>query len=92
MSANVVQCSALDNFRSDWICGHLDYQRASDALEAAQEAAGQLCAGAGMDAEAGIDAERIRRAEQNVEDARRRLAEVESQLARHFNRFCGVGE
>lgn len=83
MSANVVRCSVLDTFRSEWVRGHLDYQRASDALEAAQQVAAELRAATALDDEA------VRRAERNVEDARRRVSEVEARLAAHFDRFCG---
>jgi hypothetical protein len=86
MSANVVRCSALDTFRSEWVRGHLDYQRASDALEDAQRAARRLRPATATS----IDDEALRRAEQHVEDARRRLSEVEVQLAGHFDRFCGM--
>jgi hypothetical protein len=83
MSANVVRCSVLDTFRGEWVRGHLDYQRAADALEAAQQVAAELRAATALDDET------IRRAERNVEDARRRVSEVEARLASHFDRFCG---
>jgi hypothetical protein len=87
MSYRVAQPAVLDAFRGEWVRGHLDYQRAADALEAARRAAGQMGA---------TDPERDRaeavRAEQDVEKAGRRLAEIEAMLARQFDRFCGVGE
>ncbi|HLK36660.1 MAG TPA: hypothetical protein VKU41_07890 [Polyangiaceae bacterium] len=36
MSVNSLRLRTLDTFRSAWVCGHLDYQRASDALDAAR--------------------------------------------------------
>jgi hypothetical protein len=88
MSYRVGNPSVLDSFRGEWVRGHLDYQRAADALEAAQRAAGQM----GSSADCASDREEARRAEQDVEQAGRRLAEIEAVLARQFDRFCGVGE
>jgi hypothetical protein len=88
MSYRVGHPSVLDSFRGEWVRGHLDYQRAADALEAARLAAGQV----GSSSDCAPDHEEARRAEQNVEKAGRRLAEIEAVLARQFDRFCGVGE
>jgi hypothetical protein len=85
MSANAVRFVALDTFRKEWVCGHLDYQRAAESLEAASQALGRISAAVctSMDDEA-------RCAQQEVENARRRLAEVESALQTQFDRFCSV--
>jgi hypothetical protein len=76
----------LDSFRTEWICGHLDCQRATEALEALRDAARRLGAADASDEEA------VRHAEQNVEKARRRLADVKALHARQFDRFCGLSE
>jgi hypothetical protein len=75
----------LDAFRREWVNGHLDYQRAVDALEFAQHVA------------AGIrkvgdcpDPDELRRAEQRIEEAHRRLSEVALHLAGQFDRFCST--
>jgi hypothetical protein len=78
--------SPLDTFRSEWVCGHLDYQRAADELEATRQVARQLRIAEG------ISNDEVRRAEEDVENARRRLSEVGAILAERFDRFCGVAE
>ena len=85
MSYRVARPSVLDAFRGEWVRGHLDYQRAADALEAARREARQVGA-------SNRDREEALRAEQDVERAGRRLAEIEEMLAMQFDRFCGVGE
>jgi hypothetical protein len=88
MSGNTSRRGVLDNFRREWVYGHLDYQRAADALEAARRAASEASAvlgGAEM-RDAGLGGST------GIEDARRRLAEVEALLALQFDRFCGVTE
>ena len=62
----------------------MDYQRAVEALEAAIRSVEQTRTGVGT-----TDHE-VRRAEENVESARRRVAEIEAALERQFDRFCGV--
>jgi hypothetical protein len=84
MAANALRFSVLETFRSVWVCGRLDYQRAAEVLEGATRAAEGARAAAG----ASPDDEEIRRAQQNVETARRRLAEVEAALGAQFDRFC----
>jgi hypothetical protein len=88
MSYRGAESSALDAFRGEWVRGHLDYQRAAEALEAARHAAGQ----ARQSSDPALDNEEARRAERDVETAGRRLAEIEADLARQFDRFCGVAE
>lgn len=88
MSYRGAQPSVLDAFRGEWVRGHLDYQRAADALEAARVVAGQ----ARLASDPALDNEETRRAEEDVERAGRELAEIEATLARLFDRFCGVGE
>ena len=70
----------LAGFRSTWVTGHLDHQRALDALEYARAAAGTAV---------GEDATHQARAA--VEHAAARLAQVEAALIGQFNRFCGIG-
>jgi hypothetical protein len=86
MAANAARCSALDTFRSVWARGHLDYQRAVEALEAATRSAEQVR----LVAFASIADREVRRAEQDLECARRRVAEIEAVLEEQFDRFCGV--
>jgi hypothetical protein len=88
MRHDTAKLRMLDTFRGEWVRGHLDYQRAAEALEAAQHAAGQ----ARTTEAPAHDNEEARRAEQNVERAGRRLAEIEATLTEQFDRFCGVGE
>ena len=86
MAANAHRFMALDSFRSEWVCGHLDSQRASEALETAQRAAERLSMTGGVS----LDDEAVRGARHAIEAARRRLAQVETELAERFDRFCGV--
>jgi hypothetical protein len=86
MAANAVGCGVLDTFRVVWVRGRLDYQRAAEALEMAIRSAEQLRLGAG----GSVDDDEVRRAEQSIESARRRVAEVEALLEMQFDRFCGV--
>lgn len=88
MPHNTAKHNMLDMFRGEWVRGHLDYQRAVEALEAARHAAGK----ARTIDERAHDSEEARSAEQNVERAGRRLAEIEAALAAQFDRFCGVAE
>jgi exonuclease VII small subunit len=88
MAANAVRRSALDSFRSEWVRGSLDYQRAVDALDAARQSVEQARAVAG----AAPDDESARHARETAEHARQRLAEIEAALERQFNEFCGVSE
>ena len=85
MSANAVAHRAgFDVFRKAWVSGHLDYQRAAEALETAI----QHRALSGESAEA----DAARRADEEIDRARRHLAEVESIVGEHFDRFCGLSE
>ena len=88
MSYRGAERSVLDAFRGEWVRGHLDYQRAADALEAARLAAGQ----ARLASNRAFDTEEALRAEEDVERAGQHLAEIEATLRRLFDRFCGVGE
>jgi hypothetical protein len=88
MASNAVRRSSLDNFRSEWVRGSLDYQRAVDALDAARRCAEQAHGVGG----AAADDENARRAHDAAEHARRRLAEIEALLERQFNDFCGVSK
>jgi hypothetical protein len=85
MAENTVRYALLASFRDVWVTGRLDYQRAADALEAAIRSVEAMRREAG----ARID-EQLQLAEQGVEDARRRLSEIEGVLERQFNSFCGV--
>jgi hypothetical protein len=82
---DMIRQTLLDTFRAIWVEGRLDYQRAADALEVALESAEEVR----RTADARID-EGVRHADQQVEDARRRLSEIEGVLARQFDQFCGV--
>jgi hypothetical protein len=86
MTANALQLSVLDSFRSVWICWHLDYLRAAEALETAMRSAEDTRRAVS----ASMDDEQARRAHQSVESARRHLAAVEQALGAQFDRFCGV--
>jgi hypothetical protein len=66
--------------RSDWIHGHLDYRRAAAAFKAVLLAAQRVP----LVADLVMSAETLRLANQNVEAARRRVAEVEADLERRF--------
>ncbi|HZU85202.1 MAG TPA: hypothetical protein VE987_19855 [Polyangiaceae bacterium] len=85
MAANAIS-NDFDGFRREWVLGHLDHQRAADALESARRIAAATRAAAGAVA----DPAEVRRAEQRVQEALRRLAEIESILAGQFDRFCGL--
>jgi hypothetical protein len=89
MAATATRMLVLDSFRSEWVSGHLDYQRAAEVLEGAERAAAEARAEASR---ANDDARRevVRRAESTVESARRRLTEVASILSGQFDRFCSV--
>jgi hypothetical protein len=87
MPVAAIRFTELDTFRSEWVCGHLDHQRASDALKAARESCARLRAAADAAAD-----EAARCAEEAVELAVRRLLEVEARLAAQFDRFCDVGQ
>ena len=86
MAANSVRCSVIDTFRSVWARGHLDYQRAVEALEAATRSAEQVR----REALGSIADHEVCRAEQDLERAHRRVAEIEAVLEEQFDRFCGV--
>ncbi len=73
-------------FRREWVCGHLDYQRAAEALESARRKAEGLCR-----ASISADSEEVRRAHEHVDEARRHLANIEVLLAEQFDRFCDAG-
>jgi multidrug resistance efflux pump len=85
MAAKAVGCSLLETFRAVWVRGHLDCQRAVEALEAAIESAKQV-----RRADASLDEHEVQKAHQNVESARDRLAEIQAMLAAQFDRFCGL--
>jgi hypothetical protein len=86
MVAKAVACSPLETFRAVWVRGHLDCQRAVEALEAAIESAKQV-----RRADESLDEQELQRAHhQNVEIARDRLAEIQAMLEAQFDRFCGL--
>jgi hypothetical protein len=86
MAAGAAERLVLDAFRAVWVRGRLDYQRAVDALEAALIEAERARA---VD-DSGADDSQVRRAEENVQAARRRVAETEAALGRQFDRFCSA--
>ncbi len=86
MAATAVRSSVLDTFRGVWVRGRLDYQRAVEALEAAIQAAERVR----QVSSASIDSPEVVRADRDVENARRRVAEIEAVLESQFDRFCGV--
>ena len=88
MSYRAVYPNVLEPFRVEWVRGHLDYQRAADALLAARCAADELL----LTCDHPPDNDEARRAEQVVERAGRRLAEIEAMLAEQFDRFCGMSK
>jgi hypothetical protein len=88
MSASGSHWSALATFRKEWVRGHLDHQRAAEALEQARQVEKQVRASIAASA----DDEAARRAEENVAHAQRRLTEVAVLLALQFDRFCGLPE
>jgi hypothetical protein len=73
-------------FRREWVLGHLDYQRAADALESAR----RKVEGLSRASSAGADSDEARRAHEHVEEARRRLSNIEVLLAQQFDRFCSA--
>ncbi len=87
MSVAAIRLTELDTFRSEWVYGHLDHQRASEALEAARRSCARLRAAAN-----GAVDDAARCAEEAVELAVRRVSEVEARLAEQFDRFCDVGQ
>jgi hypothetical protein len=82
MAASTRFCD-LDAFRREWVSGHLDYQRAADALELARRMAAAICKGTDR-----ADPDELHRAEQRIEEARRRLSDIASFLGMQFDRFC----
>lgn len=86
MATHPNQGSPLDRFRSEWISGHLDYQRAAESLEQARRVrlrASDDSVGPGGGADPG-------RAQEDFERARERLDQIGALLAEQFDRFCGV--
>jgi uncharacterized protein YecT (DUF1311 family) len=83
--ANAPEQAILHRFRTEWVHGHLDTQRAAEALEAAQRAWTRVR----DTADASRDIEELRRIQDSVEAAARRLAQVKAVLAEQFDRFCG---
>lgn len=75
----------VETFRDVWVQGHLDHQRAVEALQQAIRAVERL-SWSGADA---VDDRDMCRAEQNVQSARRQVAEIEAVLQRQFDHFCG---
>jgi hypothetical protein len=76
----------LEAFRREWVSGHLDYQRAADALEYARRNVAGIHKATGRP-----DPDELRRAEERIEDARRRLSDIASLLGSQFDRFCYAG-
>jgi hypothetical protein len=89
LSTYIIGVSALDTFRTEWVSGHLDHYRATQALESAKQAerrAREACDAAGDL----LDDDAVRDALATVERARRNLAAIEAELIGQFDRFCGV--
>jgi hypothetical protein len=86
MSASAARFGLLDTFRGVWVRGHLDYQRAVEALDVATQSEEE----ARLKASTAIDDDEMRRTQQGVEQARQRVAEIEARLESQFDRFCGV--
>ncbi|HXX67508.1 MAG TPA: hypothetical protein VEK07_10020 [Polyangiaceae bacterium] len=80
-----VEQGRLHGFRVEWVHGHLDTQRATEALEAAQRDWQRVRDGAGVH----FDDEELRRTQHGVDAASERLAQVKAVLAEQFDRFCG---
>jgi len=93
----VIVSRSLDLHRAQWVSGHLDYQRAAEALAAAEQAMAEVSRraraadGADADGDRGaLDDDGLQRAQSDLERARRHLAEVAAILGGQFDRFCGV--
>jgi hypothetical protein len=69
--------------RREWVCGHLDYQRAVDALQMAQQKASEA-------ASSHTAAGALQAVERELAEAQFRIAELAIVLAERFDRFCGV--
>jgi hypothetical protein len=80
MAKSGVDGGPLAAFRAAWVSGHLDWMRASEALEVARRVAGAAYG------------EAARAAEAEVARAVERLAQVEVTLVIQFDRFCGIRE
>ncbi|HXX67575.1 MAG TPA: hypothetical protein VEK07_10355 [Polyangiaceae bacterium] len=87
MASHPIHDNPLDRFRTEWIRGHLDYQRAAESLEQAQRLWQRTSADAAVAPASAID---LRRAQEGVERARQRLDQIGAVLAEQFDRFCGV--
>ncbi len=83
MASGAADRLVLDTFRAVWVRGRLDYQRAVEALEEATLEADRVRA-----IDAAASEQHVRRAEERVEHARRRVAETEAALGQQFDRFC----
>lgn len=83
--ANAPEQAILHLFRTEWVHGHLDTQRAAEALEAAQRAWSRVR----ETADSSRDVEELRKIQDTVEAATQRLAQVKAVLAEQFDRFCG---
>lgn len=66
--------NSLRVFREEWVRGHLDHQRAEEAVKAAESRVEQAAGQGAID---------------DLNEARRHRAQVEAQLVRLFDRFCG---
>ncbi|MGD0673934.1 MAG: hypothetical protein ABSC94_00860 [Polyangiaceae bacterium] len=82
MGSKPIRTTALEAFRSEWARWHLDYQRAAEVLDSARHVAKIARAAGSLDA--------LRSAEENIEAAEIRLAQVHAMLTRQFDRFCGL--
>lgn len=80
-----VERGRLHGFRAEWVHGHLDTQRATEALEAARRDWQRV---RDVD-DAQFDDEDLRRTQTGVDAASERLAQVKAVLAEQFDRFCG---
>jgi phage-related minor tail protein len=80
MTVSDPSSEVLQTSERDWVYGHSDYRRAAETLRAVQRAAEQVPSVA----DPVMSAELVRLANQNVEGARRRVAEVEADLIRKF--------
>lgn len=84
--ANVPEEGVLYRFRTEWVHGHLHTQRAAEALEEARRAWKRAREGV---RDTRLDSDELRRAQDGINAAAQRLAEVKALLAEQFDRFCG---
>lgn len=81
-----VASDQIDTFRDVWVRGSLEYQRALEALEAATRSAAEMC----LEGHQSLSDQEERRIRQDLDNTRRRIAEIQCALEAQFDRFCGV--